>query len=420
MQRFGGAVILMKQKSSNEEYNKLLNGITYLIGSANSIIDMTKVYAKKPFDESVIAFLDVMSKELMASKEGRVYPDIITLGFWIRKASVNELEKRFVKNEEDVRLGKGVVFHIAPSNVPVNYAYSLVAGLLTGNANVVRIPSKQFPQVGIINNAIRKALDVCPDIKPYICLVRYEKNKEINDLLSSFANVRVIWGGDNTISELRKSPLSARSCEVTFADRFSLAVIDANTYNMSEKKERIAEDFYNDTYLTDQNACTSPRIVVWIGEEEAREKAKEMFWNKLHELVKRKYTFQPIQGVNKLTSCYLMAVSMPGTKVISHNDNMLVRVNVPEISEDLMKFKDNSGYFFEYDGNDILDVLPLCNQERCQTIAYIGDKKMFEPLFVSGVRGIDRIVPVGKTMDFDLIWDGFDLTSQLTRVIRIL
>ena len=56
-------------------------------------------------------------------------------------------------------MGKGVVFHIAPSNVPVNYAYSLVTGLVCGNINIVRLPSKKFPQTDIINSAIIQALE---------------------------------------------------------------------------------------------------------------------------------------------------------------------------------------------------------------------------------------------------------------------
>ena len=87
------------------------------------------------------------------------------------------------------------------------------------------------------------------------------------------------------------------------------------------------------------------------------------------------------------------------------------------ITDYLMDFRDNSGYFYEYDCKDILDLVPLCNDKRCQTIAYIGDSKIILPLIQSGVKGIDRVVPMGKTMDFDLIWDGYNLPSLLTRTI---
>ena len=84
-----------------------------------------------------------------------------------------------------------------------------------------------------------------------------------------------------------------------------------------------------------------------------------------------------------------------------------------------MDYQDNSGYFYEYDCIDIMDLVPICNDKRCQTIAYIGNKEVILPLIWSGVRGIDRVVPIGKTMDFDLIWDGYNLPALLTRVIAI-
>ena len=34
-------------------------------------------------------------------------------------------------------------------------------------------------------------------------------------------------------------------------------------------------------------------------------------------------------------------------------------------------------------------------------------------------KGIDRIVPIGKTSDFSLNWDGIDLINSLSRVIEI-
>lgn len=391
----------------------VLNKVTYLTGSPEIAAELPSIPAKVPFDETIIGFLNEVSREIMKDPRSRAYSDVVTFGFWIRKGSVLKLKERF--DSEGLHLGKGVAFHIAPSNVPVNFAYSLVSGLLTGNANVVRVPSKDFPQVTILTDAFNKVLECDPDMKPYILCVRYGRDSEINDLFSSVADVRITWGGNNTIAELRKSPLPPRSGEITFADRYSLAVIDADSYLSIENKDRVAEDFYNDTFFSDQNACTSPRIIVWTGER--IEEAKNAFWKSEHELVEKKYTFQAIQGVNKLTKAYLIAVKEPGVKVEEHQDNLIVRVKVPEITDYLMDFRDNSGYFYEYDCKDILDLIPLCNDKRCQTIAYIGDSKTVLPLIQSGVKGIDRVVPMGKTMDFDLIWDGYNLPSLLTRTI---
>ncbi len=393
----------------------VLNRATYLVGSAELAAKLPDIPAKIPFDSTIVEFLNEVSRVLMGNRAAKAYSDVVTFAFWIRKSSVTRLKERFEKKDDSFHLGKGIAFHIAPSNVPVNFAYSLVAGLLNGNANVVRVPSKDFPQVSIIAKAFNDVLVNNEAMRPYVQLVRYGRDKDINDLFSSIADVRVVWGGNQTIEELRKSPLPPRSGEITFADRYSLAVIDSDSYLEIEDKDRVADDFYNDTFFSDQNACTSPRVVVWTGTR--IEEAKKVFWDAEHRLAEKKYTFQSIQGVNKLTSSYLIAVAEPGVKVEEHEDNLIVRVKVPEIKDNLMDYRDNSGYFYEYDCKNILEIKDLCNDKRCQTIAYIGNSKVVLPLIEAGVKGIDRVVPMGKTMDFDLIWDGYNLPALLTRTI---
>ncbi len=395
---------------------EILDQVSYLSGSKDLACILPAIPVRQPFEERAVAFLDAVSRILMTDQEAKRFSDVITFAFWIRRASILKLRDCF-EEAGSLRLGRGVIFHIAPSNVPVNFAYSLVAGFLAGNANIVRIPTKEFEQVRIIVCAWNRVLEKFEDMKPYSLFVRYGREKEINDFFSSIADVRIVWGGDATIAELRKSPLPPRSGEITFADRYSLAVIDADYYLEQTERTKAAEDFYNDTFLTDQNACTSPRIVIWSGNRIGEAKAE--FWKHLHCLVKERYVIQPIQSVNKLTSACLIAAQLPGCRVIKEQDRLITRIAVPRISRDLMEYRDNSGYFFEYDCADIMELKELCDNKRCQTIAYIGDKDVVLPLIRAGVRGIDRVVPVGKTMDFDLIWDGYNLPALLTRTVTI-
>lgn len=415
-----------QDKGKNEIPDRMqdeLSMVHFLVGSMETVQGMPMLAPREPFDDAVLEFLDGVSRNLMADREAAAYPDVVTFAFWIRKANTRKLKTRFCEEEvtelETIRLGRGVAFHIAPSNVPVNYAYSFAVGLLTGNANIVRIPSKNFPQVELVNRAVKLALEKYTYMESYICLVRYGRSRIVNDLFSSIADVRIVWGGDITISELRKSPLKPRAGEVTFADRFSIAVIDSEAYMNfgNSEKERAAGKFYNDTYLTDQNACTSPRLVAWLGSR--KEEAKEEFWRRLHGLVEKKYDFRPVQGVSKLTSSYYVAAVTDGIRIEKRRDNLLVRIKVKRPEAILMDMKDNSGYFFEYDCENIMELRELCDDKRCQTVAYIGDKGILLSLVRSGIKGIDRIVPFGKTMDFDLLWDGYNLVERMTRAIGV-
>ncbi len=411
MLRLGGAAIRMQSNSD------ICTKLTFLVGAESEILGLSKVRPLKPFDEKVMDFLNEVSKELMGSREAKAYSDVITFAFWARRASLKRLMEQF-EDRKRIRLGKGVVFHIAPSNVPVNFAYSLVAGLITGNANVVRVPSKDYAQVKIITNAFNKVIEHYEELRPYIICVRFERDKEINDFFSLLADMRIIWGGDETIRELRKSPLSPRAGEITFADRYSLAFIDSDAYMSIEDKGHVAADFYNDTFLTDQNACTSPSLIVWYGNR--IEEAKELFWAEERRLAAEKYSIQPVQAVNKLTWALEIASITENAKIERHADNLIVRVKVSQITSKIMEMRGNCGHFYEYDCKDIQELRPIFDSKKCQTIGYIGDADVLTPLVEEGAKGVDRIVPVGRTMDFDLIWDGYNIPTMLTRTVSVI
>ena len=427
--------------------------------SSSNIVDVTvlgnfddtlKAAPLKPFDDTVLEFFNSLSKRLTKVRE---YSDVVTFGFWCRKAAL--LKEKANYDDLGVRLGRGVVFHSTPSNVPVNFAYSFAAGLLAGNANIVRLPGKDFEQVSIIVDAVRELLNGDhADIAPYVCFVKYPPHKDQNDLYASVCDVRIVWGGDATISEFRESPLKPRAKELTFADRYSIAVINADEYLKAADKTKIAQDFYNDTYFSDQNACTSPRIVFWLGEK--KEEAKKVFWQSVDVLAREKYELAPVQAVGKLAAFYkaaaagnvkrsaaggvfssrtsgyskpsLVAVAPPEGETKKYHpshdhteDNYITRVKVTNADNDLMDFKYNSGFFFEQDIESLEDILPICG-ERLQTLTYYGLTKTEISSFISEFKpkGIDRAVPLGKSMDFSLTWDGYDLIRELSRKVVLI
>ena len=408
MRRSGGVAIPMQLSSELLEFQ---------IGDVGVVERMPDMPADMPFDNERICFLNEVSREILSDKEAKAYSDVVTFAFWIRKANM-EKEKRQFFDESSLRMGRGTIFHIAPSNVAVNYAYSFAAGFALGNANVVRLPSRKFVQVDLINQAIHRVLNK-PEYRKwrdYIAFLRYERNKAVNDFFSSICDVRVIWGGDDAIREIRKSELQPRAGEITFADRYSICIIDAGEYMNTKDKDRLASAFYNDTYLTDQNACTSPRLVCWMGEKEKIQQAKDIFWKNMWSIVSKKYVFQPVQYVNKLTNCCLAATVIDGFRVVKMKDNRIVRIELEQINPMIQDYRGDSGVFYEYELRDVMELDLLCNT-KLQTIAVLGDDKVLLPLVCSGVKGIDRIVKIGDTMEFGFLWDGYDLRERMTRSI---
>lgn len=372
-----------------------------------------------PFSDTVIEYLNELSSSLMKDRECRAYPDLITFAFFCRKTSLVKMRQEYEKGESEIRLGRGVLFHVAPSNVPVNFAYSMVAGLLAGNSNIVRASSKDFPQVSLILRHLDKLRDF-NEVANRLAVVRYERTSEANAFFSSVCQVRVIWGGDDTIAAIRQYPLQPRSFDVCFADRYSIAVINLQAIldATDAEMETLAQKFYNDTYLFDQNACSAPHLIFWKKDTRLNE-AKERFWNVVHAYTEKMYTFKDVMSVDKLTAFYRQAASMRCLRVET-KDNFVMRTQLKEIPMNIDEFRCACGYFSEYDIDKLEDILPIISA-KYQTLAYYGlhPDELQKLVLTNRPRGIDRIVPIGETTSFSLTWDGYYLIDTFSRIVKL-
>lgn len=371
--------------------------------------------AVEPFADETITYLNALSTSILKDPQSRAYPDVVTFAFFCRKASINKMAGQY--SSDEIRLGRGLAFHIAPSNVPINFGYSLVAGLLAGNYNVVRVSSKHFPQVDIVVKHIAFLSADFPEVSQRIAIVRYNHESNANDIFSAACHTRIIWGGDATIAKLRQSPIPARSYDICFADRYSMAAINSDALMDEPDMPKLAERFYNDTYLFDQNACSAPHLIVWTGAHVCE--AKERFWSAVQQYVSKHYQLQDVLAVDKLTAFYRQAVAMDIQETKTES-NILKRVELKSLPKDIDDYRCAGGYFTEYTAQSLDEIAPIV-KNKYQTLAYYGFSKEALSAFVTRNRlvGIDRIVLIGETTTFSLTWDGYNLINQMSRIIDI-
>ena len=383
--------------------------------------DWKKAKPLAPFAEEVLSFLSDLSALLMKTPAARPYPDVITFAFFCRRAHLEQLRGQY-QDALDNRLGRGISFHIAPSNVPINFAYSLVAALLAGNACVVKASSQDFLQTRIVCAAMKQLLEGAhAALRDHVTVVIYPReSQQVTEMFSAACDSRIIWGGDETVRRVRTAPLPPHANEVTFPDRYSLLTIDAAHVLAMEDKQlaEAAQGFYNDTYLTDQNACTSPRLIYWLGSGEMLQKAQTRFWQAVHSYAKTRYPLEPVVAVDKLTAAYRAALQLPGSRILPMQDQLIVRIALESLTPAIAENRCAGGFFLEYAAETLADLAPVV-ERKYQTLSYLGPEKEALVRFVRENRlsGIDRIAPVGKTMDFALVWDGIDLIRTLSRVV---
>ena len=390
------------------------NKVEYLIGNSK-----IKKKAIEPYNIDVCNFLIDLSKKLVSSKYSKDFSDIKALAFWCRKNEIFKFRDRFISNE--FRLGLGLLFHITPSNIPTNFAYSLIFGLLTGNSNIVKVPSKDFKQIGIICSCINEILKKkYKKVREMISIVRYSDNDEFTKKISNQCNARLIWGGDKTISTIRSFPTDQKTLDITFPDRYSFCIINSDKLlDLSKKNIQIlSERFYNDTYLVDQNACSSPHLICWIGKN--TKKGKELFWQNVFQIVKKKYDLNEGAAIEKLTNLYGSVLSSAKIKNFKKFGNLIYILELKKLDQKNHEFRGKWGFFYEFEAINLNQIKNFINN-RYQTLSYFGiEKKILKNfIFKNYLKGIDRIVPIGQTLDMNFFWDGYDINKILTRVIDI-
>ena len=107
-------------------------------------------------------------------------------------------------------------------------------------------------------------------------------------------------------------------------------------------------------------------------------------------------------------------------KSIVRCGNLLCRVELSSLDEQLPRHRGKAGFFFEYSLKSREEFFAVVSA-KYQTVTQFGIDvaTLRDEVVAAHLRGIDRIVPFGKAMDVGIVWDGYDLIRTLSRVVMI-
>lgn len=394
----------------------MLDGVKIVVGDPDAF-DWT--YCDEPFSDRIVNFCADLSRSILTDPRCRDYPDLMTFGFFCRKANVMRIQAGYAA--DGLRLGRGIVFHVAPANIPVNYLFSFIFSLLSGNGNILRLPSRRFPQVELANALVAQLLDR-PD---YAALARAtlflesERDAICLDEFVERADGLMVWGGDQTVQHFRAKPRKARSVELSFFDRYSACIFDAQAILAAtdDEREKLCQQFFNDSFLVDQNACSSPRLVFWRGAPLQVEQAQAQFWSAMAEYTQRRYELNGVSVVDKMIETVKALQAYPGAR-LERSGNYIYRLSLPRIDANITRIEARFGLFLEA-AAETLDPFYLAISEKYQTVTTYG---IALAIIAEGVRrhrvkGIDRVVPVGAALEVNVLWDGHDIVRSLSRIV---
>lgn len=373
-----------------------------------------------PFDEDRVAFLADFARRL--GRRARGEGGAQALAYWLRKAELARMRTEFeaLDRSDAVLMPRGLTFHIPPANVDTIFVYSLALALVTGNTSIVRMSSRVLAEPNVVLEVFLETLADHPAVSAGTALITYGHDDRITALLSAACDVRVIWGGDATIQRIRQAPLQPHARDITFADRFSLAAIATDAYAALDRdgRDALVERFFNDTYWFDQMGCSSPRALVWVGTGGDADLTAD-FHTRLESVAERKgYDPDASVEVAKLSHAYrsMIDMSVDTYRRYGSADTVLETTEFPAARGEFC----GGGLLYQWHVCDLVELAPhIRRQDQTLGVFGIDDISIREFVAVVAGRGIDRIVRIGKALDFGRFWDGYDLLAEFTRRVAV-
>jgi len=381
-----------------------------------------------PFDPSRIDFSDALSRAILHDPRSRPFPQMVAIGFWLRRASIQRLAGRFAALEQAgaVRVPRGLAFHVPPTNVDTVFLYSLMVSFLVGNRNVVRVsPNVASEHATRLCELLREVLaeERFAAFADELAIISYSHEAEPTAQISAESDVRLLWGGDESIDRLRAVAVRPGTHDLTFGDRFSFAVVrpDAVLHPEHDRPSlhTVAEELYNDAYWFDQLACSSPRLLVWVGSPEDVDRARRRLFGELSQVIVAKgYGLEPGASISKLNFLYGALIDRP-VESVYRSGNELAVLGLSDLG-DFDRTHPGAGLFFEARVDSLADLVEFVTRKD-QTLTAHGFSYEELTAFARSLQGggIDRIVAFGEALSFDSFWDGYDLLAELTRTVTV-
>lgn len=372
-----------------------------------------------PFDAELLLFCEALSQALFKQSNHRENPDFVALGFWLRKSHLIQMQRLFLQKAGTL-VPRGLVFHIPPGNIEVMLVYSWVTSLLLGNSNIVRIPgfktARRDKLLSIIFNVLEE--ERFSAIKAMNFFIAYGHDDAVTSQICSEIDARVIWGGNETISKIREISLQPHAIDLPFPDRFSFSAVNAEVY-LRGNQEQIAAQFFNDAYWFEQSACSSPRLIFWVGEKPMIEKASAIFYNGLQtDIIQRRYRISLGGVLLKKNTLFSQSLVLPVEKVAQYSNELSVLYLTH--ADERCRYHCGQGLFYHVPICD-LNQIAAFTTHRDQTLTHCGflDHELRNLAAVLNGKGITRMVPMGQALDFGPVWDGHDLFTALTQCDEI-
>ena len=171
----------------------------------------------------------------------------------------------------------------------------------------------------------------------------------------------------------------------------------------------------------EQNACSSPKILFWVGGSEEGE--VDIFWSRISSLIEKHIKRDVVDQFRSYESESYLRCTLDGAKWKEYGEISVFEIIGPvNSSQDFDLLIKNLAY-----GNFLsikiknFDELHNFISKKIQTISYFGFNLGIFDEFIKaeGIQFPDRIVKIGSALKMGSVWDGVDFIETLSKIIDI-
>jgi hypothetical protein len=433
-----------KYKSSINENTSDLKEIKNFTNILNSI-KRAQLYLSKIKIEDLITWLDKVSLA-WSDRESLIQKHFSNQGInflilWFSKKHLMEITNfafrgnrnfldDFISIDENKNKLKaqprGIVSHWIAGNVPMLGMLSLVQGILTKNANIVKVSKENLQVVPMLLESMSKInikgsngkkIEGKKIVQSIACIYYSSSDDEALKEMSLNSKVRVAWGGMEAVEKIMNLPRKFGCEDIIFGPKTSFAVIGAEKLRDKNIAIKIARKVALDASQFEQQGCNSPHTVfVEKNKSISPMKFAKLLSNEMNTMSK-KIIRDPNTVVD--TGKILMLRAQHEMKGEAFYPNGL---DWTILYSEKDKGLAEPCYYRTLFVRPILDVMKV--EEYCSHLTQtagvaLSDKRKKEFALRVSAKGIDRIPDVGSMSNYDVPWDGMFVMDRLIRWCKI-
>lgn len=385
--------------------------------------------------QEIVSLLDALGRELVRDRACRTLDGVSYLSLWLRRSNLERILRLeygnpkaldgFVEDEGSLLRAhpRGVTCHWVANNVTTLGIFSLLLSILSKNISLVKASSINKDHLLTVLRALG-SLEVQDgeqtlsgmDIVRTVSVVTFEgRDKEVSSTFSLAADIKVVWGGAESVQAISSLP-SKPSCEtVVFGPKYSMAVMD-NGFSFSPDLAKRLVPFVKDVVLFDQMACSSPQVLFVEeggGSIEKVGKALAEAFSSLG-LSPESLPEELCAKVINARWAHLLDLEkeMLGSRDLSWTVLLGGEDDLPEPVQGRCLFV-----------REMTDFEAVCRQitGNVQAVELLFDDQAKRLRFaeMATAAGADRVVSPGGAHDFGLPWDGMKVLERMVRWVTL-